>query len=156
MKYLLILMLGLGLLGPAALAGDSCCKSSSKCCPEDPYANPDWGYSYRNAHYLPDNPPAELEAFWHKLIPMLEARHTAESAYLREYSKELLTYARDVKGSLDEGTRYQKHFYNEAAADLVRACKELHVLSYGAPSPSLYAEMHKVEEAYVRLANLCE
>lgn len=123
---------------------------------DDPYADPDWGYSYTNPHYLPDNPPAELEAFWHKMIPMMEARHSGESAYLREYSKELLNLARDVKGSLEGGSSYQRHFYNKAASDLIRACKELHVLSYGAPSHSLYSEMHVVEEAYVRLANLCE
>lgn len=139
----------------ASWAGDCCSKGScgSSC---DPYASPDWGYSFTDPHYLPCCAPVELEAFWHKFIPMLEARGSAESAYLRENSKELLAYARDVKGSLDYGTRYQKKFYNEAAADLVRACKELYVLSYGAPSPALYSEMHKVQDAYVRLANLCE
>ncbi len=123
---------------------------------EDPYASPDWGYSFNNAHYLPHAAPPALEAFWHKLIPMVEARHTAESAYLREYSAELLDYARDVKGSLDGGSKYQRHFYNKAASDLVRSCKELHKLSYGGPSHALYAEMRSVEEAYIRLANLCE
>lgn len=153
MKLLRVLILGVALTGVAAFACDKCGRDNHS---DDPYADPDWGYSYNNAHYLPDNPPAELEAFWHKMIPMLEARHTAESAYLREYSKELLCYARDVKGSLEGGTRYQRHFYNEAAADLVRACKELHVQSYGGRSAALYSEMHKVEDAYIRLANLCE
>lgn len=137
-------IIALVLCGAAAFAND------------DPYADPDWGYSYNDPHYLPDNPPAELEAFWHKFIPMLEAEWSGESAYLREHSKELLTYARDVKGSLENGTKYQRHFYNVAAADLVRACKELHLLSYGAPSAALYSEMNKVEDAYIRLANLCE
>ena len=156
MRTLRYLSLAIVLFGSAvAWAGDCCEKErcSGSC---DHYANPDWGYSYTNAHYLPDNPPAELEAFWHKMIPMIEARHTAESAYLREYSKELLDYARDVPGSLEGGSSYQRHFYNKAAKDLVRSCKELYVLSYGAPSASLYSEMREVQDAYVRLANLCE
>lgn len=160
MTFRILLVAGLFVVNMAAFAGDCCPGGSSNCCPSakscDPYARPDWGYSYTNGHYLPDCPPCELKAFWNVMIPMLEARHSAESAYLRENSKCLLEHAREVKGSLRHGTRYQRHFYNEAAADLVRACKELHVLSYGAPSASLYSEMNKVEEAYVRLANLCE
>ncbi len=156
MRTLRYLSLAIVLFGSAVAWAGDCRHEKKGCCEGDPYANPDWGYSYTNPHYLPDNPPAELEAFWHKMIPMSEARHSGESAYLREYSKELLDYARDVKGSLDNGSRYQRHFYNKAAADLVRSCKELHIMSYGAPSSTLYSEMHKVEEAYVRLANLCE
>ncbi|MCB1058632.1 MAG: hypothetical protein KDB65_00240 [Calditrichaeota bacterium] len=144
MTIIRISLLALLLFGTAAMAAD------------DPYADPDWGYSFMDPHYLPTSAPAELEAFWNKFIPMLEANWSAESAYLRENSKELLSYARDVKGSLDDGTPYQKKFYNEAAADLVRACKELRTLSYGAPSAALYSEMHKVSDAYIRLANLCE
>lgn len=144
MTILRISLLALLLFGTAAMATD------------DPYADPDWGYSFTDPHYLPTSAPAELEAFWNKFIPMLEAEWSAESAYLRENSKELLSYARDVKGSLENGTPYQTKFYNEAASDLVRACKELRTLSYGAPSAALYSEMHKVEDAYIRLANLCE
>jgi len=144
MTIIRLSLLALLLFGTVAWAAD------------DPYADPDWGYSFTDPHYLPSSAPAELEAFWHKMIPMLEARGSVESAYLRENSKELLSYARDVKGSLENGSKYQRHFYNKAAADLVRSCKELHTLSYGAPSPALYSEMRKVEDAYVRLANLCE
>ena len=107
MTIIRISLLALLLFGTAAMAAD------------DPYADPDWGYSFMDPHYLPTSAPAELEAFWNKFIPMLEANWSAESAYLRENSKELLSYARDVKGSLDDGTPYQKKFYNEAAADLV-------------------------------------
>ncbi len=156
MRTLRYLSLAIVLFGSAVAWAADCCPEKKGCCGSDPYANPDWGYSFTDPHYLPSCAPCELAAFWNKMIPMLEARGSAESAYLREHSKELLVYAREVKGSLEGGTKYQRKFYNEAAADLVRACKELHVLSYGAPSPSLYSEMRKVEDAYVRLANLCE
>lgn len=165
-------------LANLCLAGDSCCPSasdkcyptSSACCPSghtcasynaccdkcDLYKHPDWGYSYNDPHYLSSCAPCELKCFWEIMIPMLEARKSAESAYLRENSDRLLYCAKKVPGSLEWGTYHQRKHYNRAAKELVRGCENLRELSWGASSSSLYSEMKQVEASFVRLNNLCE
>jgi hypothetical protein len=123
---------------------------------DDPYASPDWGYAYWDPHYIPDSSPEALHTFHDEMIPMMEARGHAESAYIRENAWDLYLAAKDVPGSLDGGTHYQSKYYNKAARELVRDCKELHTLAYGAPSWVLYDKMREVESDFLRCASLSE
>jgi hypothetical protein len=145
MRILIISLLTLG-LSLASFAGDS----------DDPYADPDWGYSFNDPHYISANAPQELLSFYDQMVPMIEARKSAESAYLRQYAADLYEVSRYVAGSLEDGTKHQRKHYNRAARSLRQNCAELRELSHGASSASLYGEMKEIEADFVRLANLSE
>ncbi|MBI5059434.1 hypothetical protein HZB60_06600 [candidate division KSB1 bacterium] len=117
---------------------------------------PDWGYTWIDAHYVPDNAPDELKSFHEVFIPMLEARGSAESAYLREHADNMYRLSKQVRGSWnsDDGD-LRKHF-NRAAHDLVSHCAKLREQAFGGSSPVVYQTMKDVEHDYLRLANLCE
>lgn len=133
-------------------AGLSCAAFAS----DDPYADPDWGYSFNDPHYIPDAAPTALHAFYDEMVPMLEARKSSESAYLREYAEALFQASRDVPGSLDNGTYHQRLHYNRAARSLRHNCKQLRELAHGGSTQALYQEMREIEADFVRLANLAD
>ncbi|MBU0690672.1 hypothetical protein KKH18_02555 [bacterium] len=143
MRTLLICLLCAGLTF-AAFASD------------DPYADPDWGYSFNDPHYIPDSAPEALQVFYNEMVPMLEARKSAESAYLREYAEALFQASREVPGSLEDGTYHQRKHYNRAARSLRQNCKELRELAHGGSTQALYKEMREIEADFVRLANLSD
>jgi hypothetical protein len=123
---------------------------------DDPYADPDWGYAYNDPHYIPDTAPAALQAFYDKMVPMMEARKSAESAYLREYADALFQTAREVPGSLENGTYHQRKHYNTAAHSLRANCKDLRELAHGGSTDALYWEMKQIEADFVKLSNLSD
>jgi hypothetical protein len=123
---------------------------------DDPYIDPDWGYSFNDPHYLSDNAPLPLKDFYDLFIPMLEARKSSESAYLREHAEDLYLASRDVAGSLENGTDHQRKHFNHAARSLRANCAELMELVHGGQSRVLYKEMREIEADFVRLSNLCE
>jgi hypothetical protein len=117
---------------------------------------PDWGYTWIDAHYVPDNAPVELKDFHTAFVPMLEARGSAESAYLRENADELYRLAKDVPGSWSSDDHDLRKHYNRAAHDLVKNCARLREIAFGGPSGEVYATMKRVEDNFLRLANLCQ
>jgi hypothetical protein len=123
---------------------------------DDPCVDPDWGYSFNDPHYISDNAPPALADFYDRLIPMLEARKSAESAYLREHAEELYLASKEVAGSLECGTDHQRKHFNRAARSLRGNCAELMELAHGAQSRVLYKEMREIEADFVRLSNLSE
>jgi hypothetical protein len=136
-----------------AFAGGHCGGSYSHC------DRPDWAYSYTDPHYMPDCAPKALKCFYDKMIPMMEARRSHESAYLRENAECMYRAARRVLDADDECCcamhKSQKH-YRRAAKDLVRDCDELREIVFGGSSSAVYEQMKQVEEDFVRLSNLCE
>ncbi len=143
MRTLLVCLLCAG-LSIAAFASD------------DPYADPDWGYSYNDPHYIPDSAPEALHVFYDEMVPMLEARKSSESAYLREYADALFQASRKVSGSLEDGTYHQRKHFNRAAKSLRRNCKDLRELAHGGTTQALYWEMKQIEADFVRLSNLSD
>ena len=117
---------------------------------------PDWGYIWIDAHYVPDNAPDELKSFHDAFIPMLEARKSAESAYLREYADALYRLSKHVPGSWATDDRDLRKHYNRAAHDLVVNWSRLREIAFGGASSEVYQTMKRVEDNYLRLANLCE
>jgi prephenate dehydrogenase len=93
------------------------------------------------------------------MIPMMEARASHESAYLREYAECMYRAAKRVQDSDEEccGKMHKasKH-YRRAAKELVRDCDDLREIVFGGSSRSVYDQMKEVEEDFVRLSNLCE
>ncbi len=139
--------------------GSSCLWPYDSRCDTD---QPDWGYYYQNPHYVPDCAPKALHQFHDVFIPMYEARHTRESAYLREYACELYYAAKDIPGSWDDccdrsccSSDQRKHF-NRAAKDLVRSCKRLKEVVWGGANAEVYDQMRQIERDYLRVANLSE
>ena len=143
MKSLLICLLCAG-FAIAAFAAD------------DPYADPDWGYAFNDPHYISDGAPDVLVAFYNEMVPMMEARKSSESAYLREYADALFQAAREVPGSLEDGTYHQRKHYNHAARSLRRNCKDLRELAHGGSTQALYWEMKQIEADFVKLSNLSD
>lgn len=123
---------------------------------------PDWGYAYQNPHYIPDSAPPALQRFHEVFIPLYEARHSKESAYIRENASDLYSVARDILGSLvrvgtaeSHSNKQLKHF-NQAAKDLVRSCKQLKKIVHGGANAEVYDQMRQIERDYLRVANLSE
>jgi hypothetical protein len=117
---------------------------------------PDWGYTWIDAHYLPDNASDELKEFWNAFVPMMEARTHAESAYIREYAADLYKLAKQVPGTLDTDNGYNKKYYNRSAHQIVKHAARLKDVVYGSPSSVLYEEMKAIEDNYIRLCNFCD
>ena len=150
-----------------AMAGDcgkcgGCSGSGWPCDSRCDNDQPDWGYAYQNPHYVPDCAPKALHHFHDVFIPMYEARHSKESAYLREYACELYYAAKDVPGSLTDYSScschsgdQRKHF-NRAAHDLVKSCKRLKEVAWGGANAEVYDQMRQIERDYLRVANLSE
>jgi hypothetical protein len=118
---------------------------------------PDWGYAYQNPHYVPDNAPPAVRSFHDAFIPMYEARHSRESAYIRENACQLYDAARAVPGSLTSyASADQRQHFNRAAKDLVRSCQRLKEIVHGGANAEVYDQMHQIERDYLRVANLSE
>lgn len=117
---------------------------------------PDWGYTWIDAHYLPDNASPELKEFWNALIPMIEARTHAESAYIREHAADLHKLAKQVPGTLDSDNGYNKKYYNRSAKAITKHSARLKDVVYGSPSSVIYEEMKAIEDNYIRLCNFCD
>lgn len=123
---------------------------------------PDWGYAYQNPHYIPESAPPALQRFHDVFIPMYEARHSKESAYIRESASDLYNVARDIPGSLVHNRTGESHsieqlkHFNQAAKDLVRSCKQLKKIVHGGANAEVYDQMRQIERDYLRVANLSE
>jgi hypothetical protein len=128
--------------------GDNGCKS--KCDP------PDWGYTYQSAEFAPSEAPCTVKAFHEKLIPLMEARWSHESAYIYENACELYCAAKKVPGSLKCACDTQKKHFNNAARDLVSDCARLKEIAYGAPASVIYKQVQTIEDDFVRICNLSE
>jgi hypothetical protein len=150
MRKLVFLIL-ISVFAASAFAGPCSGKCGAKCTPR-----PDWGYSFQDPHYVPDCAPPALKDFHEVFIPMLEARKSHESAYLRQYAEKLYRYARDVQKTKPCCSDINKKPYKRAAKDLVKDCDRLRDISFGGSDDSVYEHMKQVEEDFVRLANLCE
>lgn len=123
---------------------------------DDNADRPDWGYTWIDAHYLPDKASTELKDFWNAFVPMMEARTHAESAYIREHAEELYHLAKQVPGTLDSESGYNKKYYNRAARAMAKHADRLRDVVYGSPSSVLYEEMKAIEDNYIRLCNFCD
>lgn len=142
-----------------AFAGDNCgnnCGASKGCCGSKAGCGPDWGYAYNDAHYIPDCSPQPMRVFHEKLIPMIEARKSNESAYIREYADQLYRASKQVPGSLKACDRSIRKAYNQAAKNLVRNCKQLRHLAYGGATWELYNQVREIEADMIQLANLAD
>ncbi len=127
------------------------------------YDNPDWGYSYQNPHYLPDGASRALRCFHNAFIPMYEARHSRESAYLRENANELYCAAKRITDGKYEDCSMrccsdpaQKKHYKRAVKDLVKSCARLKEVAWGGANAEVYDQMRQIENDYIRVANLSE
>ncbi|MDD5087181.1 MAG: hypothetical protein PHI18_00080, partial [bacterium] len=111
---------------------------------------------YTSAYYMPECAPKPLQVFHGQLIPVMEARKSAESSFIREHSADLYLAARDVQKAerCCEGMNYK--VYRKAAKDLVRDCKRLKDISYGGTSASLTDQVKLIEEDFIRLSNCCQ
>lgn len=138
-----------------AFAGEKC---GGKCGSKCSTLKPDWGYTYQDPHYLPDCAPRSLVVFHERLIPMLEARKSGESAYLRENSERLYFCAKELPKAEPccMEMKAKIKLYKRAAKDLVKSCDRLRDISFGGTNDAVYEQMKLVEEGYVRVANLCE
>jgi hypothetical protein len=148
MRTLLVVLL-VSLSLSVAFACDKC--GHDKCC-----CRPDWGYSYNNAEFMPDCAPRALSCFQNALIPMIEARKSGESAYIREHACELYQMAERVKDHPPECDGCEVKHYKRAAKDLVKDCDRLKEIVFGGTSHSLYEQMEVVENDFIRLSNLID
>lgn len=146
-----------------AMACGNCGHGSS--CRTSPcaYESPDWGYSYQNPHYLPDNASRALRCFHNVFIPMYEAKHSRESAYLRENAGELFCAAKRLTDAKCDNCSMkccddpvQKKHYKRAVKDLVKSCARLKEVAWGGANAEVYDQMRQVERDYIRVANLSE
>ncbi len=154
----ILVVSGLAMAGGCGHGGS--CGGCGGPCAND---NPDWGYAYQNPHYLPDCASKSLQCFHNAFIPMYEARHSKESAYLRENACELYYAAKRITdGSYDDcclkccsDPAQQKH-YKRAVKDLQKSCKRLKEVAWGGANAEVYDQMRQIERDYIRVANLSE
>lgn len=143
------------LVGVSVGFGQSCGKSCASSC-KTKCGTPAAAYDYTSAYYMPDCAPQPLQVFHGKLIPVMEARKSAEASFIRENSAVLYAAARDVQKAKRccDGMNYKN--YRKAAKDLVRDCKRLKDISYGGTSASLADQVKRIEEDFIRLSNCCQ
>ena len=117
---------------------------------------PDWGYTYENAYFTPECSTCQLECFHDKLISMMEARKSHESAYIREHAAGLF-YCADKLRDADPGCRkMESKHYKRAVKTMYKDCEELKELVFGGATAAVYAQVKIIEDDYVRVINLCE
>jgi hypothetical protein len=90
------------------------------------------------------------------MIPMMEARKSHESAYIREGAERLYRQSRDlkkVKACCEDMGMKQ---FKRAAKDLTKSCDRLRDICFGGTNEAVYSQMKQVEEDFVRLSNLCD
>ncbi|RPH95416.1 hypothetical protein EHM69_04360 [candidate division KSB1 bacterium] len=148
----LFIAFSLILAASLTFAGDKCGNKCGSTCG----AKPDWAYSYSDPHYMPDCAPKPLHEFHELLIPMMEARKSHESAYIREHAGHLYKHSKDVKKSDEWVKDDQKKRYKSAAKDLIKSCDRLRDICFGGTNEAIYNQMKQVEEDFVRLTNLCQ
>jgi hypothetical protein len=139
------------LAASVAVASGKCKGKCGGCTPRA-----DWGYSYEDPHYIPDCAPASLKRFHEAMIPMMEARKSHESAYIRERAESLYREARDVKKAKVCGDEMNSKQFKKAAKDLAKNCDRLRDICFGGSNEAVYDQMKQVEEDFIRLANLCD
>ena len=154
----LIIIVALVALVAVAYSGGKCgghhgCKShcKSKC------DHPDWGYAYQSADFYPDKAPCELRKFHEVLIPVREARKSREVSYIRETANRLYKYSKQVRKSYPccADQMLKKH-YKRAAKELIRDSKRLKEMVHGGSDDAVLAQVERIEEDFIRLANLSD
>ncbi|MBU1937640.1 hypothetical protein KKG05_09605 [bacterium] len=138
-----------GSCGGKAGCAKSCC--GSKC------DNPDWGYAYQTADFYPDKAPCELKKFHTVLLPVREARKSHEVAYIRETANCLYMASKEVRKSYPccADQMLKKH-YKRAAKELIRDSKRLKEMVHGGSDDVVLAQVERIEEDFIRLANLSD
>ena len=134
-------------------AGKAGCKSqcSAKC------DNPDWGYAYQSADFYPDKAPDELKEFHEVLLPVREARKSYEVAYIREAANSLYCASKQVRKSYPScADRMLKKHYKRAAKELIRDSKRLKEMVHGGSDDAVLTQVKRIEEDFIRLANLSD
>ena len=139
------------LAATAVLAGGKCQGRCGGCTPR---AN--WAYSSQDAHYIPECAPVPLKRFYEAMVPMMEARKSHESAYIRERAERLYRQARDVKEVKRCRADMDTKQFKRGAKDLTKSCDRLRQICFGGSNDAVYEQMMQVEEDFVRLANLCD
>jgi hypothetical protein len=124
---------------------------SSKC------DNPGWGYAYQSADFYPDKAPSELRKFHAVLLPVREARKSNEVAYIRETANCLYMASKQVRKSYPcHADQMQKKHYKRAAKELIRDSKRLKEMVHGGSNDAVLAQVERIEEHFIRLANLSD
>ncbi len=119
--------------------------------------HPDWGYAYQSADFYPDKAPWELKKFHAVLLPVREARKSREVAYIRESANFLYKAAKRVSKSYPCcADRMQKKHYKTAAKELIRDSKRLREMVHGGADSAVLEQVERIEEDFIRLANLSE
>ena len=132
-------------------AGCDKSRCSSKC------DNPGWGYAYQSADFYPDKATCELRKFHAVLLPVREARRSHEVAYIRETANCLYTASKQVRKSYPCcADRMQKKHYKRAAKELIRDSKRLKEMVHGGSDDVVLAQVERIEEDFIRLANLSD
>jgi hypothetical protein len=116
----------------------------------------DWGYTYQSADFCPDAAPKELKRFHSVFLPVREARKSGEAAYVRENAVHLYKVAKDVPDSKPCVDKMQQKHYSRAAKELARDSKRLKEMVHGGSDDAVMEQVSKIEEDFVRLANLTE
>jgi hypothetical protein len=117
---------------------------------------PEWAYTYESADFYPDAAPRELKYFHSVLLPIREARKSGETAYVRENAGHLYNAAKEVKDSRPCVDKMQQKHYATAAKELVRDSKRLKEMVHGGSNDAVMEQVTRIEEDFVRLANLAE
>jgi hypothetical protein len=117
---------------------------------------PEWAYAYENAYFVPDCAPPQLAEFHELLVPIMEARRSHESSFIRENARCLYRHAKAVLKAKPCCCKFDRRHFKEAAHDLVEDCDRLQELVYGGSNSAIYGMTKQIEEDFVRLANLCE
>ncbi len=134
-----------------AKAGCDRSSCSSKC------DNPGWGYAYQSADFYPDKATCELRKFHAVLLPVREARKSYEVAYIRETANCLYYASKEVRKSYPcHADRMQKKHYKRAAKELIRDSKRLKEMVHGGSDDAVLAQVQRIEEHFIRLANLSD
>lgn len=139
------------LAATVALAGGKCQGRCRSCAPRA-----DWAYSSQDAHYIPECAPVPLKRFHEAMVPMMEARKSHESAYIREGANRLCRQARNVKKVKPCCDDMNMKQFKSAAKDLTKSCDRLRDICFGGSNDAVYEQMRQVEEDFLRLANLCD
>jgi hypothetical protein len=151
MRKLTLPVLLLGLLCAAAVAGGKYHGRCGRCVPRA-----DWAYPSNDPHYIAACAPSSLKQFYETMIPMMEARKSHESSYIREGAERLYRQAREVKKAKACCQEMNMKQFKRAAKDLTKSCDRLRDICYGGSNEAVYDQMKQVEEDFVRVSNLCE
>jgi hypothetical protein len=149
----LIALVAIAYSGEPCGGKDGCSKSccSKKC------DNPDWGYAYQSADFYPDKATCELRKFHEVLLPVREARKSYEVAFIRETADCLYMASKQVRKSYPccADQMVKKH-YKRAAKELIRDSKRLKEMVHGGSDDAVLTQVERIEEDFIRLANLSD